>query len=1064
MSFSHRLPVVFSPSVFSPSVFSPVLLSSGMLLSASLLAVAQDVPRASRGATTPILTGTTLTAVESMDGPSFVAGFNFFGGQMTVNTLSNGRVLLGSPSKVFSNNGTGNFTTLNSGAVGTVQIPDLNGDGFPDFMIETGVTTNVFAGSATGAPSATQISVAAGGIGKLAGMPIVGDFNADGQQDVLVISTTSGTTTLKLFTGETVSTPGVFSLGYSTTQLASISDLNSRFLAQSLQWDSVTPGARDAVWATSLVTSDFFSSYTNFTIELRSSVSGIRTLASPTTMFGNFKVVSLTTGDLDGDGADEIALITTASNTAGHQTLIIKGGNVSGTADVIRDSMLVIVKDVTGDGLADVIGALPNGPGLYPGNPGILSKTIGFSLQTPTSLIPSRTFSDAIVGAVGDTFRPQAVRLLTPDAGNDPTAHQLLLADYKTVLVSGSSPLRPKVIPALQPSFTGLAATAKTVTRPNTPVTLCDPDLQLVFGDSGSVAGLQVRMATNNFFDDRLTFNATLGVPTFTIDPNLPVPVITYTFPLTGTVTDCATVLKSMQFSTSSSQTSGVRTVSAVTKAAFSPADIGLPYVSTVQIATVDATFNTINLNQFGGIIINNVIGVKAGGTLTFAERNIQALRGIPFGSNDYRITQQPTRGTAVISVGQFGGLGLTYTSLLTAGAGTDSITVDYIPGIQGGLRAEPRESVTFLVNNVIEPLNVLNVDFAILPAVGKPVHFRVFNGHGPYQVTVRGGSLRRGVLKGVNEKVNVDSDSFGTFDLFEDIFVTPTNPFNQTGVEGFQNVVSIDVTDADGNPDSRLLINVATPAAVTLSAPQIPVSVGGVTLFGAICPSTFGGVQSLRSALSGKDKTAVRAFAWDAATQAYAELPEDEPAGGLTPTTGVFLATRQDLGLNFSGVPSSLDSSIALLPGWNFVGLGPIDNNGTIEAFHPYSHFDITNEVGVHQSNPTVVSASPFYWDGAAYSKVSVMAAGTSYWIFNSSAETVLLVRKAAAVTFPISRSARAEETPPAPPSTGSDTSFSSSSSSSNNKADGGCGNGSGFALALAGLMACVRFARFRR
>ena len=91
MTSAHRLPIVLSP----------VVLSTGMLLSASLLAVAQDVPRTSRGATTPVLTGTTLTTVESMDGPSFVAGYGFFGGQMTVNSLQNGRVLLGSPSKVF---------------------------------------------------------------------------------------------------------------------------------------------------------------------------------------------------------------------------------------------------------------------------------------------------------------------------------------------------------------------------------------------------------------------------------------------------------------------------------------------------------------------------------------------------------------------------------------------------------------------------------------------------------------------------------------------------------------------------------------------------------------------------------------------------------------------------------------------------------------------------------------------------------------------------------------------------------------------------------------------------
>ena len=945
---------------------------------------------------------------------------------------------------------------MNTGTVGTVQIPDLNGDGIPDFAVKNVSATEFFAGSATGTKSATQIN--SGAIDPLAGMPIVGDFNADGQQDVLVISTKSGTVKLDLVAGGLVGQSVVFALGTSTPLETSI-DLNTPILAQSLHWDSLSP-VRAAVWASSFYSSTYSATY--FSIKLSSNYSGSGTLAALNGNPGTQKVVALTTGDLDGDGLDEIALITSATNSSGYQTVLIKGGNISGTPDVIIDKPFTIVQDVTGDGLADVIGSLPHvsqtpNPlgvnGIFPGHPGIMSNG-SKSLQTSgiDQLFPSRTFSDAIIGTAGDQFRPQAVPLLTPDVGNDPTARQLLLADYKTSLAAGSLPLRPKVIPALQPSFTGLSATTKIVTRPNTLVTVCDPNLQLVFGESSSVAGLQVMMTSDNFFNDNLTFNATLGVPAKTIDTSGSVPVITYTFPSTGTVTDCATVLKSMQFSTASSQTSGVRTVTAVTKAAFSPADVGFPYVSKVQLATVDATFNTIDLNQFGGISVNNVIGVKAGGTLTFNNSPL-ALRGIPFGASGYQITQQPTHGTAVISE-DFNGLTLTYTSLLTAGAGTDSITVDYLPS-PGAARAAGRESVTFLVNNLIEPLSVQNLDSAVLPAVGRPIHFQAVNGHGPYQVTVRGGSLRRGGLKGVNEGLDVDTSGTGTFDLFEDLFVTPTNPFNETGVEGFQNVVTINVIDADGNPGGSQIINVAAPAAVTLSAPQIPVSVGGVTLFGAICPSTFAGVQSLRSALSGKDKTVVRAFAWDAALQGYAELPEDEPAGGLTPTTGVFLATRQELGLNFSGVPSALDSSIALLPGWNFVGLGPIDNSGTIEDFHPYANFDITNELGVHQTDPTVISANPFYWDGTAYSTVSVMAAGTSYWIHNTSGQTLLLVRKAVAVTFPISRSARAEETPPAPPSTGS---------ASSNKADGGCGSGSGIALVLAGLMACVRFARFRR
>ncbi len=92
----------------------------------------------------------------------------------------------------------------------------------------------------------------------------------------------------------------------------------------------------------------------------------------------------------------------------------------------------------------------------------------------------------------------------------------------------------------------------------------------------------------------------------------------------------------------------------------------------------------------------------------------------------------------------------------------------------------------------------------------------------------------------------------------------------------------------------------------VSLPAPTIGKSSGTTVVYNAICPSTPEGLARLRSVLAGKPSNQVRAFSWDATTQAYVEFPA-EPAGGLDVSSGVFIATRLDLGLDFTGTPSDL-------------------------------------------------------------------------------------------------------------------------------------------------------------
>ena len=1043
---------------FTPRL--PVLLSSGMLLSASLLAIAQDVPSAAtRGASTLVLTGTTLTAVESMDGPSYVGGYAFFGGQMTVTKIG-AEVQLGSPLKVFSNTGTGTFVTRNTGLPtnGTIQIPDLNGDVFPDYVVQSATALQVFLGQPDGSISSTEVLVSTSGItlDKITSMPLVGNFVGDGAKDLLVVTTngaSSPSTRISVLAGRL--NGGVFDFNPLTSVAArggaiiDTSGLPQRLpvIAQTTHWTGAA--AQDVVFASS----SFDGVYASVQITVNSTP-----LVAPTSVTGPaLRIVSITTGDIDGDGLDEIAVIYSPSQTdlTGAKTSLYKGGDSA--KNNILNSSILIVSDVTGDGVADIVGTLSSTVGLFPGRTGFMSGLAGSIIDSYTTLTPSHTFADAVIGSATALYRAQAVPLLTPDIGSDPKAQQLLLGDYATVL-TGSAVLQPKVIPALQPSFTGVTTTPKVVTLPKQPTPVVDAAFQMAFGDTSSVVNqLIVTLSSQNFpASDSLSFTpgSSLGAPA--VSPILPNPVtglydITYTFsPQTAvTVASCTGLLQTMRFSTQEAQTFGDRLISVTTKATFTPADPAAFYASTVKVATINATFNTADLGS-----------VKAGGSLSsqlaYGTNNL-AARGIPYGSSNFQVTTQPTRGTATITGDINNGYFLTYTAnLLTGGPTTDQVVVTYTPGNAGAARGllGGTESITFFVTNAQDPLGAVAADLAAVPGLGRPFHVRVYNGHAPYTVTARGGTLRMGSLFGATQNgldLNLDSSN----DLYQDVFITPTVPFDNTFNDGSASTVAVDVVDADGTPTTFLLNNVPILPSVTVAAPQIPVSVGGETLFGAICPSTLSGVSSLHTALLGKDKTTVRAFAWDAAVQNYVELPEVEPTGGVQPTTGVFLATRANLGLDFSGVPSVMGAVIELHPGWNFVGLGPIDNGGTIETAHPFIKFNIVDDLG-SQLTQASISAQPYYWDGAAYTPVSTMTAGVSYWINNHTATNVQLVRQTTAAFSARAVRSSADETPPAPPATNSATSVHNEGHH--------CGAGSGIALVLGGLLALARFARFRR
>jgi hypothetical protein len=237
---------------------------------------------------------------------------------------------------------------------------------------------------------------------------------------------------------------------------------------------------------------------------------------------------------------------------------------------------------------------------------------------------------------------------------------------------------------------------------------------------------------------------------------------------------------------------------------------------------------------------------------------------------------------------------------------------------------------------------------------------------------------------------------------------------------------------------------------------PIITVSTSTQTLFGSICPGSTRGVAALRAAFAQREDTVRRGFTWDAPSQSYRELP-DEPSAGLTSTDGVFLASRVQVDLDFSGPAMPPGATLVLYPGWNFVGLGPVRlTSGEVVNDHDLmAEFDYTDLDGA-TANQIDVSAA-YLWDGTSYSAATLIAAGKGYFIKNvsSPAKTILLSRRdigpsprtvASAQSRGLARDVGA---PPAVPAAAVDSADSGSS--------GSCGGGSGSAVMLTGLAVCL-------
>ena len=250
------------------------------------------------------------------------------------------------------------------------------------------------------------------------------------------------------------------------------------------------------------------------------------------------------------------------------------------------------------------------------------------------------------------------------------------------------------------------------------------------------------------------------------------------------------------------------------------------------------------------------------------------------------------------------------------------------------------------------------------------------------------------------NGAANVDvavTVGAGAQDTLATVTLTATATSNGNLVNG--DIARISVGTPNPNPPP--------PTVALVSIPPIAVSTGATVHYAAICLSTPEGVSRALSIFGAVSSTQAVAFAWDATIQDYVKLPA-APSGGLLPTSGIFVATRRDLGLDFNGTPSSLPLVLTLQPGFNFVGIPPLDSgNGFLTAHAFPRDFELLDETStlvttttrfadilgtVGSNNPA--TAAPYLFNGTGYTQQGTLFTGVGYFIKNNATLPVTLRR----------------------------------------------------------------------
>ncbi len=1001
--------------------------ASTLLLSATLVGIAAELP---------LPTAQTLVSGFNPGG----LAFNFRGFLSVADVNGDGLDDIVAPKAIYLQAADGSFAV--NPAAGLVEyssdvriaIPDVTGDGAADFLVQTEFfdsqtqqtmrQVELHAGDpVTGLPKAPILaSLSDAGSGLAAITPQVLDLNRNSAKDVAFVFSKSliGPTVLAFMGnggGSFASTPTDLTGYVSAPQLAIMLDQGQETLA-------VGSGSPNQVRL--------------FTVNGGSPAS--TTLVSPT-----FPIQHLTSGKRSASGGPYASLVMQSGpslQSASATARVFENGSSSPLSGAFW-----IVPDLTGDGLDDFVGRVTTNSGQGPVTTcGVLPTVAGSSqpdIAVERPFLEPLTTIELADGTGNPQFVPYAVGTGKDLAGNM-LPHRLILAPVTGADLLGLASIAPTLVIGGGTISTPISLVYSVT---SSPIQLFSaPQVALTFGDAASqVTRLSVTL-TSQTADDQLLFTLPVGMslaPTLSTSTTGANVNRVYTFNEAATVADYQSLLASMVYQ-SSAAPAGPATVevsdfAARDRSTSASSSYGMPSVQLASLTFIGLPTITIPLladaTGHAQLGFNSDTAGASSANFTLA------------------VVQQGLQGTGSIdATGQF----FNYDQTNLQATGTDEVILSVfddvaLPPVGGvrGFRALQQEvgRIRIQITLTVATLSFFVVSGSTTMALGESVVIQVSQGIAPYQISAN----RATVILPVSVQAGA---ARGAVTSSQGFFIKPQEVGDTV----------ITVRDVNGT-STQVTLTTALLASVEVPHPSVPASVGDKTVFGAICPGTPQGVSSLLAGLGRVDARQARGFTWDGATQRYVELPA-QPGDGIGPTTGVFLAARADLGLDFSGAQLPINAEIILLPGWNFVGLGPVLDNGVTRTAHQLiSDFqlilvDAQSSVAARDQIGDVA----YLWNGATYEQTTTLQSNVGYWINNRRADgKALSLRRVANGT---GFSARAESSadnvrlnavgqPPTPPA---------ASASSHDEGGHRCGSGSGIALVLGSLLAFARCMRFRR
>lgn len=363
---------------------------------------------------------------------------------------------------IFQNQGTGvsSFSTVAlslplQGNPSNVKVADIDGDGRPDIIVATGSggssigiyrnTTNFASSTLPRTLSfGTRADVSISSITLSPGVLAIGDFDGDGRQDIAAACYNTDPAKLLILRNTNTAGGGTVN-SFSLSSFTAGANPTFAALTSSL---CVGDFNGDRMPDIAMVNQNYLSAGTLSVFRNTSTGPGVTSFASALSLATGVYPVDVQSGDMDGDGATDIIVTNSQSNSVAlyRNTYMSPATALSFSSQITLSNSLnnpagVAVGDIDGDGKAEIVAS----NFVYSGSVNIYKNrsTSGSPLFTDLGTFSTGKFPAGI--SIGDLNGDGYPEIITGNTGNDTGNTISVIRNTPVPIVGAISPASPAV-------------------------------------------------------------------------------------------------------------------------------------------------------------------------------------------------------------------------------------------------------------------------------------------------------------------------------------------------------------------------------------------------------------------------------------------------------------------------------------------------------------------------------------------------------------------------------------------------------------------------------------------